>query len=150
MNRRSLLTALLALPMLARPSLAESAGTVTLYANGQQHRLTIDPATLGYRSAWQDYGDSVSFGFDAEGPGGTYSVSGDAAGTDVTYAILFAPGLPGLGNAGDSAMRLTRVRRQGYQLAVQGEITGAGLRIAFDVVLPTMNFAPTPGPDPRP
>ena len=150
MNRRSLLTALLALPMLARPSLAESAGSVTLYDNGQQHRLTIDPATLGFRSAWQDYGDSVSFGFDAEGPGGTYSVSGDAEGTNVTSAILFAPGLPGLGNAPDRAMRLTRVRRQGHHLALRGEITGAGLRIAFDVVLPTMNFAPTPGPDPRP
>ena len=150
MNRRSALITLLALPLLARPALATPGGTVTLHAGGQRQRLVIDPATLGYRSAWQDYGDSVDFNFDAEGPLGTYAVSGVVEGARVVSALLFAPGLPGLGNAPDAEMRLDRLRRQGSDLAVRGQITGAGLRIAFDVVLPTMNFAPTPGPGLRP
>lgn len=150
MNRRSLLTALLVLPLFPFPSTAGTGGTITLHSDGRRQQILMNQATLGYRSAWQEYGDGVSFAFDAEGPLGTYSVSADVAGTRVVSALLFAPGLPGLGNAPDAAMRLDRLRRQGSDLAVRGEITGAGLRIAFDVVLPTMNPAPTPGPDLRP
>ncbi|MCB1406886.1 MAG: hypothetical protein KDK01_11705 [Rhodobacteraceae bacterium] len=150
MNRRSLLTTLLFLPFLPAQAVAAGPGTVTLHSPGRRQALTIDPATLGYRSSWQDYGDALSFAFDAEGPDGTYAISGDLRDGNVSGALLFAPGLPGLGNATDTQLRVSRARHRGSDLSVRGEIEGAGLRIVFDVTLPTMNFAPTPGPMDRP
>ena len=143
------ITLALALAPLAAPAISEN---VTLSRDGQEHALTIAPATRGYRTSWDGGDGSYRFNIDAEGPGGTYSVSGTVEDGQAGDGLIFAPGLPGLGNAPRVELHLSRVLLRESMLRLRGwaQSADAGIRIDFDVSLPPLNFAPTPGPTPGP
>ncbi|PTX01566.1 hypothetical protein [Pararhodobacter aggregans] len=139
----------LGLAPLAAPAASES---VTLTRNGERHELTIDPATRGFRTSWDGGDGSYRFNIDAEGPDGTYSVSGTVEDGQAGDGFLFAPGLPGLGNAPGVTLRLSRLLLRGSNLRLRGvaESAEAGIRVDFDVTLAPLNFAPTPAPSTGP
>ncbi|WP_334191592.1 hypothetical protein [Pararhodobacter sp.] len=151
LSRRTVLLGALALGVapLAAPAASES---VTLTRDGARHTLTIAAETRGYRTSWDPDNGGYRFNIDAEGPDGTYSVSGSYRDGEAIDGLLFAPGLPGLGNAPGVTLSLSRVLLRGSNLRLRGVIESAeaGIRVDFDVTLPPLNFAPTPGPTPGP
>ncbi|WP_323021894.1 hypothetical protein [Pararhodobacter sp.] len=150
-TRRTVLLGGLALGLapLAAPAASES---LTLTRDGERHPLTIAEETRGYRTSWDPDNGGYRFNIDAEGPDGTYSVSGAFRDGEAVGGLIFAPGLPGLGNAPDVTLSLSRVLLRGSNLRLRGvaESAEAGIRVDFDVTLTPLNFAPTPEPTPAP
>ena len=149
MNRRILLSALLALSCLPAAAQPAMGGRVALYQGGTRTSLSIDPATLGNRASWDEYGDGqLSFQFTATGPEGEWILGMSVDRSRPTGGTMIPP--QGVAAAiSDPEIALQRVRVRGFDLEVSGHIAdpATGRRIEFSVTLPQIDFAPTPGPD---
>ena len=139
---------LLVFLMLAPAARAEG---VLLTRAGRTETLRVAPQTLGNRSSWDGDPASLTFAFDATGRDGVYGLTVSLSGGRATSVILWLP--EGRYLAMEALeTRLSPVQIDGPALHVAGHTVERddALRLEFDLVLPTIDFAPTPGPGPDP